>query len=137
MGSIVGFSLNKINVERKKEVVGKLNVSNNISIKNVSDNKITIGTSSQSGINFEFTFESKYEPATAEMYMEGSVLYMTEEADAKKIMASWKKDKKLDPALMEAILNHVLGKCNLEALNLARDVNLPPPFPLPKVKQKQ
>lgn len=137
MGSIVGFGLNKINIERKKDGQGKLSISNNISVKEVSDTKFAIGGTKQTGLKFNFVFESKYEPETAEMVIEGNLVYMTEEADAKKILAAWKKDKKIEPVLLEAILNYVLDKCNLEALMLARDLNLPPPFPLPKIKQKQ
>jgi hypothetical protein len=136
MGSIVGFGLNKINIERKKEGKGKLSIANNISVKEVTETKFAIGGSSQTGLKFNFIFESKYEPETAEMIIEGSLVYMTEEADAKKILATWKKDKKIEQALLEAILNFVLDKCNLEALMLARDLNLPPPFPLPKIKHK-
>lgn len=136
MGSIVGFGLTKINIERKKEGQGKLSIANNIAVKDVNDTKFTIGGTKQTGLKFNFIFESKYEPETAEMVMEGSLMYMTEDADAKKILATWKKDKKIDQPLLEAILNYVLDKCNLEALMLARDLNLPPPFPLPKIKQK-
>jgi hypothetical protein len=35
---------------------------------------------------------------------------------------------------MSAILNTVLTKCNIEALILSQEVNLPSPIPLPKVK---
>jgi len=35
---------------------------------------------------------------------------------------------------MSEILNIILTRCNIQALILARDINLPSPIPLPKVK---
>ncbi|MBN2881203.1 hypothetical protein JXM83_04065 [Candidatus Woesearchaeota archaeon] len=134
MGSIVGFNFKKISVERTKDTSGKLSISNNISVKDVSETKFTSGASSQQGLVFNFIFESKYEPEVALIHLEGSLLYMTEDKEAKTVIDSWKKDKKIDAKIMERILNHVLAKSNIQALTLARDVNLPPPFPLPKIK---
>jgi hypothetical protein len=37
---------------------------------------------------------------------------------------------------MENILNSILTKCNIQALILSQDVNLPSPIPLPKVRQE-
>ena len=49
------------------------------------------------------------------------------------VMDRWKKEKKLDQELMTKILNSVLMKCNVQALILSQDLNLPPPIPLPKI----
>ena len=35
---------------------------------------------------------------------------------------------------MTTLLNALLAKCNVQALILSQDVNLPPPIPLPKVQ---
>ena len=137
MGSIVSFSISKISAERKNENIGKVNITNNISIKDVSDTKFAIGSSNQSGVKFSFVFATKYEPEAAEMLLEGNVLYMTEDSDAKKILSTWKKDKTIDTALTEAILNYVLDRCNIEALILSKEMNLPAPFPMPKVRTQE
>ena len=49
---------------------------------------------------------------------------------------SWKKDKKLPKEVMSSVLNTILSRCNVEAMLLSREVNLPPPIPLPKVTVK-
>ena len=41
--------------------------------------------------------------------------------------------KKIAKDIMSRVLNAVLAKCNIEALILSQEVNLPPPIPLPKV----
>ena len=38
--------------------------------------------------------------------------------------------------VMEQVINTALNKSNVEALILSRDINLPPPIPLPKIKGK-
>ena len=39
--------------------------------------------------------------------------------------------------VMAQVINSVLTKSNIQALILSRDVNLPPPIPMPKVNMKQ
>jgi hypothetical protein len=136
MSSIVGFNFQKISIERKKETVGKLNIVNNISVKDVLETKFSIAAASQKGLQFKFMFQSDYQENVASISLEGQLIYMTSEAEAKKVLDQWKKEKKIESKLMTVILNHILAKCNIQALMLARDVNLPPPFPLPKVKSQ-
>lgn len=136
MSSIVGFNINKINVEKKKGSNGKISVQNNVSISDVAQSNLGI-SGKQKAVDFKYSFESKYNPDVASILIEGNLLYMTTEDDAKQILDKWSKDKKVEPKVMEVLLNHILIKCNTEALILARDVNLPAPFPLPKVKQQE
>ena len=47
------------------------------------------------------------------------------------------KDKKIPKEVMTPVLNNILAKSNVEALVLSRELNLPPPIPLPKVEVKE
>jgi hypothetical protein len=132
--TIVGFNFTKIEVEKKEAVSGKINISNNVSIKNIVDTDLSLGTEKQKAIKFVFEFVSKYEPALGKILLGGEVLFLDESSKIKKITEDWKKDKKVEKELMAAILNTVLTKCNVQALILSQEVNLPSPIPLPKVK---
>ena len=55
----------------------------------------------------------------------------------KEVLDGWKKDKKLPKEIMTTILNSVLTKCNIQALILSEQINLPPPIPLPKLQVGQ
>jgi len=136
MGSIIGFNFNKINVEKKKGSSGKISVQNNVSVHDVTESKLAI-SKSQKALDFKYKFESKYDPDVATILIEGNLIYMTTEAEAKAVLDKWEKDKKIEPKVMEVLLNQVLAKCNVEAIILSRDVNLPAPFPLPKIKQQE
>ena len=40
-------------------------------------------------------------------------------------------------AISPILLNSILNKCNVQALILSQDINLPPPIPLPKVQMSR
>ncbi len=132
--TIVGFNFIKIEVEKKNSSAGKINISNNVSIKEVTDTDLSLGTEKQKAIKFVFEFVSTYEPKIGKILFGGEVLFMDEASKVKKIMDEWKKNKRVEKALMSTILNAVLTKCNVQALILSQEVNLPSPIPMPKVK---
>lgn len=135
--TIVGFYFTKIEAVKNEGVKGKINIANNVSITDVKEADNNFGGETQKGVNFLFKFTSKYEPEAGAINLEGNVLYMENKDVVKKLLAGWKKEKKLDKDLMKGILNTILTKSNIQALILSRDINLPPPIPLPKVETKQ
>ncbi|MFH1399613.1 MAG: hypothetical protein ABIG95_05885 [Candidatus Woesearchaeota archaeon] len=134
--SVVGFNFTKIDVDKKSAARGKINIKNNISIKEVAETDLSFGTNTQSGLRFLFEYTSLYEPDIGQIMLIGEVLYLEESKKAKEIVKRWKKDKSLAPELIREIINTALTKCNIQALILSQYVNLPPPMPLPKVGVK-
>ncbi len=132
--AIVGFNFNKISVERKKPATGRININNNVKIVSVDGQNLSLGKVKQEGIKFGFEFICSYEPGVGEIKLEGDVLNLEEASKAKEIIDGWKKTKKLEKNLMAVLLNHILNKCNVKALVLSDDINLPPPLQLPKVQ---
>ena len=135
--AIIGFNFTKMHIERKAPVTGKISVKNNVAIKDVEKKDFNLGKSKQVGLQFLFEFTVDYEPKIADIILEGEVIDLQEEKRADAIIKEWKKSKKLEPAIMTNILNTVLGKANIQALILSKDMNLPPPIPLPKVNVTQ
>ena len=137
--TIVGFSFTKLEAEKKEGVKGKINISNNVSINKVEEKSLSITDEKQKVLAFTFEFTSKYDPDLGSIKITGDVLNMDSPAKAKEILDGWKKDKRLPKEIMTDILNTVLTKCNIQALILGDQINLPPPIPLPKVQvgQKQ
>jgi len=131
---IVGFGFTKLSAERKEAAKGKIDINNNVTIKNVEESDLALGKDNQNVLRFIFEFTSKYEPAIGNILFEGELLYLEEPKKAKEILSSWKKDKKIPKELMAGLLNTILTKCNVQALILSQEVNLPPPIPLPKVQ---
>lgn len=134
--TILGFNFSEIKVSRKEGVKGKVNIKNNVTIKDVQERNLDFGDKSQSALKFIFEFSSKYDPNLGEIVLVGDVLFMDSSGKVKEILDGWKKDKGVPKDVMTGILNTVLTKCNIEALILSQKVNLPPPIPLPSVKQE-
>jgi hypothetical protein len=132
--TIVGLQINKINVEKLAPAKGKVSVNNNVAVKDVEKTDLTFGASKQDALKFTFEFKASYEPKIATMIFEGTVTYFDKPEQIETLYKGWKKDKKVPPEVMTPILNSILTRCNVEALLLAREVSLPPPIPLPRVK---
>ncbi|MBI2541773.1 hypothetical protein HYV80_03635 [Candidatus Woesearchaeota archaeon] len=134
---IVGFGFTKLNAEKGEPAKGKIDINNNVAIKNVQEDSFSLGKDKQQNvIKFNFEFTSKYEPNVGSILFEGELLYMEDSKKAKEILSDWKKDKKLPKEMMAGLLNTILTRCNVQALILSQQVNLPPPIPLPKVQMQ-
>jgi len=130
---VVGFNFTKINVERKNPLKGKVKITNNIAIKKVEIKDLALGKAKQQGLKFTFEFVTKYEPSFGEINLVGDILYMDQEKKIKEVTDSWKKNKSVPKDVMAQILNNILNKCNIQALILSQQINMPAPIPLPKV----
>jgi hypothetical protein len=135
--TIIATNFTKISVEKKGPVKGKVSIANNVSIKNVEVTDIAIGTSKQSALKFSFEFTAKYEPNIGSIVINGDLIFLEKPDKINQIAAEWKKSKKVPKEVMAPILNNVLTKCNIEALILSREINLPPPIQLPRVNVKK
>jgi len=135
MMTIIGFDFTKLFIEKRKIIKGKINISNNISIKDVEEVKIQMGEG-KGALKFLFQFNTKYEPEIGEVQIEGEVVYLNKAEESKRILSGWKKDKSLPREVVNPILNYVLTKSNIEALLLSKEMGLPAPIPLPKVSEQ-
>lgn len=133
--SIIGFNFEKIMVEKSNKINSKLNIKNNLSIVNVEQEKLNL-TNSGDVLKFNFEYTANYEPKIGQIALSGHILVMEEAEKVKEILEGWSKDKKLPKPLMSQVLNTILAKCNIKALSLTQEVNLPPHIKLPILKNK-
>lgn len=132
--TIVGFNFTKMLVEKSSNAKGQINISNNVAIKEAKEIDVSLGSASQKAVRFDFEFISSYDPNLGKILLEGEIVYMEDEKKVKEVIESWEKNKKVPTELMTQLLNNILNKCNVQALIMSRDINLPPPIPLPKVQ---
>jgi|TARA_B100002003_G_C14024305_1_gene493919 hypothetical protein len=132
--TIVGFNFTSMNAEKNDTIKGKVNINNNVAIKDVKEKDLALGSNKQKSLKFEFEFTSKYDPNMGHITLIGDILYIEEGKKIKEILDGWKKDKKLPKEITGKVLNTVLGKCNVQALILSEQLNLPAPIPMPKVQ---
>lgn len=131
----VGF--NKILVQRLgKSAGGSIKINSNVSIVDIEKTELALGTLKQNALRFTFEHVTKYEPKYAEIELTGDLIYYTNAEAVDAILKEWKKDKKAPKEVTTEVINHLLVRCNIEALILSREMNLPSPIPLPKVQAK-
>jgi len=133
---IVGFNLEKINVEKKEPIKGQVKVKNNVSVKSVEGKELSLGNTTKQGLKFNFEFSIIYDPKIGNIFLQGSILYIEEEKKVKDILKNWKKDKKIPNDIMVELINTILMRCTVKTLAFAQEVNLPSHLPLPRVNQK-
>ncbi len=136
--AIVGFGFTKLEVERKKPLGGKINIRNNIAIKDVEEHNFSAQSpqmlKERKGLRFLFEFVSNYEPDAAVIRLKGEVIFMADKKKVDEVLKSWKKDKKLPQDVLPVVLNYALNRAHVEAIALSRDVALPPPIQMPRIK---
>ncbi len=136
--AVVGVHITKISAEKKTvNAVSKVGINNNISVKAVEEKDFSLGSAKQKGLRFTFEFSCKYSPDLGHIDLEGNVLFLSDEARTKQIKKEWDEKKQLGSEIMETVLNAALSRCNIEALKLSQDLNLPVPIPLPKLQKRQ
>ncbi|MEM3373675.1 MAG: hypothetical protein QXE31_00490 [Candidatus Woesearchaeota archaeon] len=134
--AIIGFHFTKMSVERKKQPSGKINVKNNVILTDIKEANV-ISNVKQKAIEFKFAYNTIYEPEIASLSLEGALVFVGNDELVNKALETWNKEKKLVEEIIPEVYNYLLEKCSIEALILAKEMNLPPHVPLPKVSSEK
>ena len=94
-----------------------------------TDNKILGSVKDVAKVDFEYSIN--YEPNLAEISLKGFVIIMGDSKEIKDIVSGWKKKKEVLAETKLRIFNTIFHKCNIKALELEEDFNLPPHLRLP------
>ena len=131
---IIGFNLNKISIERKEKQQGKLEIKQNINIDDISTDKINI--SDKEIIKISFTFSVNYSPDFAKVELKGQIVLLPEKEELKDMLKEWKK-KQISEKFRIPLFNFIMSKCNIKALGLEEELNLPLHVPMPRISPKK
>ena len=127
---VIGFNFKKISAERHKAPEGKININMNITFDKLE--KEEEKTLSQDVMRADFDFSVKYENIADFVFL-GAVYFTATPEKIKEMIKFWAKEKKLPEEIRVSLINFVLGKCNIKAMQLEEEFNLPSHIPLPKV----
>jgi len=128
---IIGFNLTKIAIERKEEISGDLKITQNVDIKELVKEKTPV--TKDEVLKIKFKFEIKYSNDIAKLEFEGNIILMPDKDEMKMLLDSW-KDKKIPETSRIPLFNFIMSKCNIKALSLEDELNLPLHIPLPRLK---
>ena len=127
---LAGFKYTKLNVERFEDFKGELKVTPSINIKSIDKHKSE--ASKQDLLEIKFQFGIDYS-ALGAVNLEGQLFLLTDSKTFKEALDGW-KSKKLDSEINLIILNVIMQKASLKALELEEELNLPPHIQLPKLQ---
>ncbi len=132
---VIGLNLSSINAKKQGSATKQeIKVNSTPMILSVKEVEVpTLAT--KKALSIEFEFMTKYEPAFATISIEGSLMYLAD--NGKDIVEGFKKNKKLPDENSLEVLNYLFRHCLLRASNLAEDLQLPPPMPMPKITPKK
>ena len=126
---VIAFNIDRILAEKISQVTKDTKVENNMKI-----NDVGIIPKRGNILKFDFEFTTEYKKDVGNLKINGNLLYSDNEKKIKETLDSWRKSKKLDKEIMTSITNFILIKCNVKALMLSEQVNLPPHIRLPMLE---
>jgi len=136
--AILGLNINKMYIERKKNLEKGAQVNTNIKLLNVKEAKVKLGGNHKQGALISFEVKTEYSPDFAEIIISGNLVFSDE--DEKKVseaISYWEKEKKLPSDASLEVYNAILRRVNIEALILADRMKLPVPFKMPRFKKQE
>jgi|TARA_Y100000310_G_scaffold159627_1_gene159313 hypothetical protein len=125
---VIAFNIESIFAEKNKPVTKETKIENNMTIKDISS------LTNKTLAKFNFEFATEYQPEIGNLRVNGHLVFRDEDKKIKEILDIWNKTKKIHKDLMNDITNFILVKCNIKALELSQQVNLPPHIKLPMVQ---
>lgn len=132
--NILNVSFNSISAKKEQAPKGKLGIKSNVSITSVEDANIGVDKSNTT-LRVGFSFNTEYSPDYASIQITGQMIVLEEKENAKKMLDTWNKEKKVNKDFSIPLMNTIMSKCVMESIIIAKELNLPSPLPMPKVEQ--
>ncbi|MBD3389258.1 MAG: hypothetical protein GF416_09195 [Candidatus Altiarchaeales archaeon] len=129
--TVLNFKINKLSGERKEKNAKSLEVKANstiLSVKKGKDKRIG------EYLHVNFRYDVEYTPGMGSIHLEGSLWYQHPKLDS--VMSEVKDKVELKNEAIKEISNSVIQESIVEALDMSRKLQLPPPLQLPTVTVK-
>lgn len=124
------FKFLKVFAERSEDFKGELKITPNIHIKSVD--KHTSDLNKQESLKVDFKFDVDYS-GLGKISLEGLLYLIMDAKTLKETISTW-KDKKLNDEVKSIILNLIMHKSSVRAMELEEELNLPLHVQLPRLQ---
>jgi len=138
---LLGFNFEKITANKEKEFSRKSEINTNIEFTEMEEQDSKL-ISTKKVIKVSFLFEVKYKNKEkkkknieANLEFQGNLILSAEKKESKEIIKHW-KNKEVPNSFKIPLFNVILQRCNVKALQLEDDLNIPPHVPFPKIAPK-
>ncbi len=132
---VLGFNLTKIHASREEKFENPGSMVTNIEFTDVSKDTLPM-LKSEEIVKAGFKYTVLYEPKNAEISFAGSILLSLDDDTAKEVLKSWKKNE-IPEKIKIPLINLIMTKCNVRALELEEQLNLPLHLKFPRVSGVQ
>lgn len=135
---VLGHSITSMKAERKTLVAKKIDINSTPKITGVKEKKLDVAglTGNKNPVlGIDFEFNTDYSPGIGSIKVAGEVVYAVE--NNKKVLDEWKKNKKLPRDVDIDVKNFLLKKCLVLGVNIAQEMQLPPPLVIPVIRPKK
>ncbi len=132
MIAIKGWELNSIEAKRFSRVGEKL-----MNVRIDHNNVVTsVMPLNQTDVSIEFRFTANYS-GIGFVRMDGKLVVADDSRSPESIAKEWGSTNNMPPELANIVHNAVISNCIITATIITRDIQLPPPVPLPQVDMSQ
>lgn len=131
---IIGFGIKKLLAEKNDVKNPQMTLNQNINIKDVSKDKLEV--TNEDLININFVFEVAYSDKFGKVEIEGNVVILPDKDELKDFL-KFQKEKSIPEQFRAPLFNFILSKCNIKALSLEDELNLPYHVQMPKIGLKK
>ncbi len=132
MIAIKGWELSSIEAKRFSKVGEKL-----MNVRIDHNNTVTsVVPLNQTDLSIEFRFTANYS-GIGFVRMDGKIVVADDTRSPDTIAREWGSTNNMPPELANIVHNAVISNCIITATIVTRDIQLPPPVPLPQVDMSQ
>ena len=131
---VIGFNFTKTSVEKLNEEAADVKIKTSMDILGVKEIKSSLLKTKEEILEVEFEYIVDYTPGFAKAEIKGRLLLSADPKITKEILKQWKK-KKMPPEVRANIMNVILRKSTLKALEMEDELNLPLHIPMPSFRR--
>lgn len=128
---ILGFNFTKVIAEKNVDFSGKLDLKSNINISSVDKHKLDLVKDEALKVSFSFIVDYS---GLGKVDLSGTMFLLVDPKTLKEAVKSW-EDKKLPDEIRMAIINIIMQKSSLKALQMEEDLGLPLHMPMPRLQE--
>jgi hypothetical protein len=127
---IVGFYVKNISAQKRNPPKDRVDINTTVNILSLEETSVGI-KNKEKALDVSFEFFTKYEPNVGEIRLEGHAMYIGNKVN--EALKTWRKEKKVLPEVDVEVKNFLFRKCMTIEINIAENMNLPPPLMFPTV----
>ena len=128
----MGFNFTRMGIEKFSNSLKGLKITINLDILEIEQAKADILKLKEDLLSVKFRYAINYEENIAKVEFEGNILLSLDSKKAKTVLKDW-EGKKLVEEVKTPLLNLILRKANIKAIQLEEEVGLPTHFNLPTI----